>query len=211
MLMKYLWWGKPKLMANTPGLEADPSSLFLCYCHNPEFDISALDFYSSLTACFLSLVSTSQFVLSLAGITFLTGYYNFAPFCSTNVLPHGGSVLLGWCQFSIFRRILLTTSELTYVYLILSKGIVLQMGKLGHRVGTDVQDITTNLCFGREGVWLQVVLCKPCRVLFQLRRMPVFSFLTVVLLAFLHIKLVLVILTSQYLHKYNKHNAFVHP
>lgn len=149
--------------------------------------------------------------MSLAGITFLTGYYNFAPFLLNKCLTTRRLSPSGLMPVFHHQKNSADVSELTYVYLILSKGIVLQMGKLRHRVGSDVQDITTNLCLAEKGDDFRLSLCKPCRVLFQLRRMPVFSFLTLVLLAFLHIKLVLVILISTVSPQIQHAGTFVHP
>lgn len=148
--------------------------------------------------------------MSLAGITFLTGYYNFASFLLNKCLTTRRLSPSGLPVFH-HQKNSADAYELTYVYLILSKGSVLQMGKLRHRVGSDMQDITTNLCLAEKGYDFRLSLCKPCHVLFQLHHMPMFSFLTLFLLAFLHIKLVLVILISTVSPQIQHAGTFVHP
>ena len=138
------------------------------------------------------------------------GYYNFASFLlnkclTTRRLSPSGLMPVFHHQNSAGAY------ELTYVDLILSKGTILQMGKLRHRVESDMQDITINLCLAEKGYDFGLSLCKPHHVLFQLRHMPMFSFLTLLLLAFLHIRLVLVILISTVSPQIQHTGTFVHP
>lgn len=70
-----------------------------------------------------------------------------------------------------------------------------------------MQDVTTNLCLAEKVYDFRLSLCKACR----LPHMPMFSFLTLFLLAFLHIKLALVILISTVSPQIQHAGTFVHP
>ena len=109
------------------------------------------------------------------------GYYNFASFLLNKCLTTRRLSPSGLMPVFHHQKNSAGAYELTYVYLILSKGTILQIGKLRHRVESDMQDITTNLCLAEKGYDFRLSLCKPHHVLFQLRHMPMFSFLTLLI------------------------------